>query len=222
MKFDVIIMDPPWQFSDKLTMSETKRGAESNYSVMSNEDIKNLDIKSLSKNDGTILCLWVPSSLLELGLECMKTYGFSQKSTYVWVKCKKEKSLLKIFKKLFKKLFKNDLDKFNIFFNDISNYLTSFGMGRLFRASHELAIVGINNKQIYKKLKNKSQRSVCIAENFKHSQKPDDLHKSLELMFTNSEKLEIFARRQYLGWTCVGNEIDGLDIREAIKQLKDA
>lgn len=27
-----------------------------------------------------------------------------------------------------------------------------------------------------------------------------------------------FARRPYAGWTCLGNEIDGLDIREAISR----
>ncbi len=28
--------------------------------------------------------------------------------------------------------------------------------------------------------------------------------------------LEIFARRHRPGWTCIGNELDGLDIRESL------
>lgn len=81
-------------------------------------------------------------------------------------------------------------------------------MGRLFRQSHELCLIGINNNNIYKKLSNKSQRSVSFGENLKHSAKPEHLQDSLELMFPDKElnKIEIFARRQRPKWFCLGNE----------------
>ena len=219
MKFDVIVIDPPWNFKDALTMSNTKRSAQTNYDTLSFEDIKNLNIKSLSSPDGAILCLWVPSALLDLGLECMKSYGFNFKQTYVWVKCKKRKNLSKIFEKLFTQNF-----NFDDFFENINSYLTSFGMGRLMRASHEIALIGISDKNIYKKLKNKSQRSVCFNENLKHSQKPNDLYKSLELMFPESKYLDVFSRDQKNNWVCVGKESPmtlGEDIKKSIKKLQN-
>ena len=32
-------------------------------------------------------------------------------------------------------------------------------------------------------------------------------------------RIELFARERYEGWECIGNEIDGRDIREAINAL---
>lgn len=34
-------------------------------------------------------------------------------------------------------------------------------------------------------------------------------------------RAELFAREVHPGWVCVGNEIDGMDIRDAIEQLKE-
>jgi N6-adenosine-specific RNA methylase IME4 len=227
VKFNVVISDPPWKFSDGLSMSDVARGADSNYKTMLLEDIKNLDMKSIVDPNGCILAMWVPSSFLQDGMDVMKAYGFEQKQTYIWVKTKKEplkelsdllkKSLLKIKKVSSVKEIKEEVSK--IFTNFDPDKILQFFMGRLFRQTHEICLIGINNKNIYKLLKNKSQRSVCFGQNMKHSQKPDDLHNSLELMFGDLPKIELFARRMKNGWTCLGNEIDGKDIREAIKEV---
>ena len=54
-----------------------------------------------------------------------------------------------------------------------------------------------------------------IAARSIHSRKPDAIHRAIEQRFPGPY-LELFARRQRAGWTCVGNEIDGRDIREAL------
>lgn len=208
-------------------MSNVKRGAEANYNTMTNQDLLSLPIKEIADPDGAILALWVPSSLLPLGLELMRKYGFEFKQTYIWVKVKKEplsllnddfKDLIKqtiteINKSGIKHSVKNIINKF-----DINNVL-SFYMGRLFRQTHEVALIGINNKNIYKKLQNKSQRSVSFEENLKHSVKPEHLQDALELMFAG-QKTEIFARRKRSGWICLGNEVcNGEDIRVSLKNI---
>lgn len=226
MKFQVIAADPPWPFSDKLTMSDVARGAEANYSLMSMKDIKELPIKNYADPNGCILVLWVPSSLLQDGLDTMKAWGFEHKQTYIWVKTKKQplKDAAKLVAKdvvkngLSIKVLKDALNKIVTGFN-LTGTL-AFGMGRLFRQTHEIALVGINNKKIYKLLKNKSQRSVGMAPNLKHSSKPDDVQNSLETMFPGTDKLELFARRHLAGWTCLGNEIcNGEDIRVSLSKL---
>jgi N6-adenosine-specific RNA methylase IME4 len=207
-KYQLIISDPPWSLSDQLKMNENvKRGASSNYSVMSLEDLKNIPIKDIADPDGCILALWVLGSMLGEGMELMKHYGFIQKQTFVWVKIKKEKNLQKILKKNPK----------------LNDDCLSFGMGHTFRQSHEICLIGINNTKIYKKIKNKSQRSVCFAENLGHSTKPNDLHKRLELILPDSDRIELFARRKIDGWTCIGNEVcDGEDINLSLRKLIDA
>ena len=225
-KFEVIVADPPWSFSDRLTMSDVARGAAANYHVMSNKDIEQLPIKNFIQADGSILALWVPSSLLQEGLNTMKAWGFTHKQTYVWVKTRKQKNLDSDFFKSVKKILKAVKVKMplSLVFSNFSVNLyetLAFGMGRLFRQTHEICLIGISSKKIYKQLNNKSQRSVSFGENLRHSAKPEHLQDSLEVMFPKSQKLELFARRHRPGWTCLGDEIcNGEDIRVSLDKLK--
>ncbi len=200
MKFDVILSDPAWTFDDSLAMSSVPRGADANYSTMSIADIAALPVKEVTADDGAVLAMWVPSSMLTEGLHVMKSWGFEQKQTLIWVKTKKEKSLAK-------------LSSSNL------NDSLGFGMGRLFRQCHELCLIGISSTKVYKKLKNKSQRSSFLASNDGHSIKPNHLHESLGKMF-DGPKLEMYARRLYPGWTTIGNEVcGGEDIRTSLEEL---
>lgn len=219
-KVQILCLDPPYGFYDKINMSDVPRGAEANYNVMSNQDILNLPVKEIVDPEGCLLALWVPSSLLSFGLQLMETWGFQQKQTYIWVKTKKEPFI--DFKKwTIKNILKHKqiaYDKFsydraiNSVIDSLSNFslqeALAFGMGRLFRQTHEICLIGINNTKIYKQLQNKSQRSVSFAENLKHSAKPEALQNSLETMFPNLTglKVELFARRQKSGWLCLGNQ----------------
>src|SRR5713101_4046972 len=89
-KFQVIVADCPFSFSDTLTMSDVKRGAEANYSTMTTQQLCDLPIKQIADPDGALLALWVPSSLLEDGMKIMSAWGFIQKQSYIWCKIKKE------------------------------------------------------------------------------------------------------------------------------------
>lgn len=227
--FGVIVADPPWSFKDSLKMSDVARGAAANYRLMTISDIKQLPVKDLISPDGTVLALWVPSSLLQEGLDTMKAWGFKHKQTYVWVKVKKEP-----FKKLIKSsvlLVKAGIDgaikgkRLKQVVSTIMKEMSvrdvlSFGMGRLFRQAHEICLIGTSSNKIYKNLANKSQRSVSFAQNLKHSAKPEDLQDSLDIMFPNGNRLEMFSRRLRPGWTCLGNEIgDCEDIRDSLAKL---
>lgn len=202
MKFDIIVADPPYSFSDQLKMSSTKRGASSNYSTMSAGSLLELPIKNIV-SDNALLALWCPSSLLPLGLQLMTNYKFDLKQTWIWVKTKKEVGST----------------------NDLSSAL-SFGLGRIGRNVHELVLIGTRGS-IYDEVKNKSQRTVFFAPNEKHSKKPEKFQDMLDTIFSNPElkRLEIFARRQRNGWTCIGNECPSTldeDITTSIKRLEDA
>ena len=55
----------------------------------------------------------------------------------------------------------------------------------------------------------------------RHSKKPDEVRRRIGLLMGEVPRVELFARQKYDGWTCLGDEIDGLDIREAIQILKE-
>jgi N6-adenosine-specific RNA methylase IME4 len=98
-------------------------------------------------------------------------------------------------------------------------------MGRLFRQTHELVLIGVRGK-IYNHLENKSQRSVHFYPATKHSVKPELLQDMLENMFPADTNLclELFARRDRKNWICAGNENKstfGEDIRDSITRLKN-
>lgn len=195
----VIVADCPWSFGDRLKMSDVKRGAQSNYSIMTTKDIQALPIKDLADPNGCLLALWCPSALIKDGLDIMSAWGFELKTTYVWVKNKK--------------VLPKDL---------ALDQSLSFGMGRTFRASHEIALIGVNDTDIYQQLENRSQRSVSFAPNLGHSVKPETLQNSLDLMFPKANKLELFARRERKGWTCLGNQCPttiGEDISVSLANL---
>lgn len=217
-KYQVIVADIPWSFSDQLNMSDVKRGAKANYSTMAIEDIKKLPIEKIADANGCLLALWVPSSLLREGIEVMEDYGFHLKTTYIWVKQKKNpfakiiNNFADLFRKKLQKENSNNPPKTQLFNEGISNVsmndMLSFGMGHLLRGCHEICLIGTNSNKIYQQLQNRSQRTVSFAPNLKHSAKPENLQDSLELMFPNSvgKRLEIFGRRLRPGWDVIGNE----------------
>ncbi len=230
MKFHILVADCPWSFSDTLTMSHVKRGAEANYSVMTNQDILDLKVAEVTADDAVLLS-WVPSSLLELGLEVMEKWGFRQTQTLPWIKIKQDP--FKQLKEDLTSAILNEIKKPNFLKSDLGktieqivdkfdlNQILAFGMGRLFRQTHELLLIGVKGK-VYSQLENKSQRSVLFGTNVKHSKKPDELQDRLEVMFPQANKLEIFARRDKSNWTCLGNECPstlGEDIRDSLARL---
>jgi len=54
----------------------------------------------------------------------------------------------------------------------------------------------------------------------KHSTKPNSSYELVEQV-SYGPHVELFARQQRAGWTCLGNAIDGRDITETIKDTSD-
>ena len=55
----------------------------------------------------------------------------------------------------------------------------------------------------------------------KHSKKPHIVREKIVELVGNLPRVELFAREKVDGWVCLVNEIDGLDINEAIKNIKN-
>ena len=235
IKFNIVVADPPWSFSDKLSMSSIKRGADAQYSTLTIEQLKSLPISNIIEDDA-VLALWTVGSQLQEALDVMEAWKFRQTQVFVWVKTKQVpfEKLKYSMNKLWKDL-KETHNALPVIDEIVDSLVTivqefnlsdilSFKMGRIFRQTHEICLIGVRGK-IYKKLLNKSQRSVCFDISKKHSSKTEFLQDKLEIMFGKDAKyLEIFARRQREGWTCVGLECPssiGEPIDISIERLKN-
>ena len=188
MKFHKIIADPPWGFNDKLTMSNVKRGASSQYRTLDLSALKALGrhVEGVCAPDA-VLALWFVSSQVQAAVEVMEAWGFQQKQIWTWAKTKKDGTGL------------------------------AFGMGRLSRNCTENLLLGTRGR-IYKHQASRSERNAFFAPATRHSVKPDEVHAKLDRIFPDLPGLELFARREHPGWTCLGAECpsDGKDIFEAL------
>lgn len=87
------------------------------------------------------------------------------------------------------------------------------GVGAYFISRTQTLLFGYRGKI---DMKTKFRPNVLFAPSRRHSQKPECSYELIEQV-SHPPRLELFARWQREGWTVMGNEIDGLDIREAIK-----
>lgn len=62
-------------------------------------------------------------------------------------------------------------------------------------------------------------KQVIFAPSRKHSAKPPEIRDRIVRLMGNVSRIELFAREKVDGWDCLGNEIDGRDIRDALKDL---
>lgn len=193
-KFGIIVADPPWSFDDKLKYEKKDNTVRGAAGKYPTLDPAAIADLPVGElaAENSILALWVPSSQLLNGIHVMQSWGFEYKQLWIWAKTHK-----------------HDRSKL------------AFGMGRLARNCHEPCLVGVRGKYT-KELANRSQRNVFLHPGLPHSKKPEDLQNSLELMFPERNKIEIFARRHRLGWTCIGNEAPntlGEDVRDSLGNL---
>lgn len=216
MRSNVIVCDAPFSFSDKLAMSKVKRGSAAQYkNTMSIEELKKLDVANLAANDA-LLAFWVPSSLIKEGIEVIEAWGFRLVQSWVWVKTKNEplESLKKTVRKKSTKGQISLIDVNSTIDNLDLNSILTMKMGRTFRQTHEIVLIGVKGR-INSKIVNRSQRSVDLGplvsrNGILHSAKPETLQERLEILFGKNiqNPVELFARRPRIGWNTVGNELD--------------
>lgn len=91
-----------------------------------------------------------------------------------------------------------------------------FGLGNWTRSNSEICIIGTKGRP---KRESKAVKQVCDARIMNHSKKPDEIRERILNLCGDLPRIELFARQRYDGWDCLGNEIDGKDIRDAILEV---
>jgi N6-adenosine-specific RNA methylase IME4 len=85
-RFGVVYADPPWRFQVGSDAGMLAHPAH-HYPTASLDDIKALNVPSISANDA-VLFLWATVPMLPQALEVMTAWGFQYKSAVTWVKDK--------------------------------------------------------------------------------------------------------------------------------------
>jgi N6-adenosine-specific RNA methylase IME4 len=206
MKFPVILADPPVPFKTwgARPGGVNSRTADAHYPTMSWEELYSIGplVESVAADD-CCLFLWLCQPLLLETLDLAKAWGFSKYVTkaFSWAKLTPAKTGFHV------------------------------GMGYWTRANTEDVLLFTRGnptrvrKDVYQLLATLEATPYDVptvnAPVSRHSQKPEVIQDRIERLVAGPY-LELFARRQRPNWTCLGNEIDGRDIREALATLATA
>jgi len=184
VKYNIIYIDPPWEYKDKALAGN--RGAGCKYKTQGLDWIKSLPISDIAGKD-CALFLWITMPHLEHIKDVVNAWGFTYKTcAFTWIKKNKKSN---------------------------TNF---WGMGSWTRANPELLILATKGKP---SRVSAGVHSVVEALVERHSKKPDIFRKKIIELCGDKPRIEIFAREKYEGWDCIGNEIDGKDVFEAIEEL---
>ena len=198
MQYNVILADPPVPFETwgKRPGGIDSRAAEAHYSTMTWADLNALgpSIEAIAAPDACLF-LWMCQPLLIETLVMAKEWGWNYRTkAFTWVKT---------------------------YVGSPSSFFV--GMGYWTRANTEDVLLFTRgnprrtSKRVYQVLATLETPAV-IAPMTRHSEKPDEVQDRIERL-VDGPYCELFARRRRPGWCCLGQELDGLDIRDSLAKL---
>jgi len=90
------------------------------------------------------------------------------------------------------------------------------GLGFWTRSNSEVCLIGTKGQL---KRVSKSVPQICDARIMEHSKKPAEIRERIVELCGELPRVELFARDKVKGWDSLGDEIDGKDIREALREV---
>ena len=90
------------------------------------------------------------------------------------------------------------------------------GLGFWTRSNSEVCLIGTKGQP---KRVSKSVPQICDARIMEHSRKPAEIRERIVELCGELPRIELFARDKVKGWDSLGDEIDGKDIREALREV---
>lgn len=90
------------------------------------------------------------------------------------------------------------------------------GLGFWTRSNSEVCLIGTKGQP---KRVSKSVSQICDARIMEHSRKPAEIRERIVELCGELPRIELFARDKVKGWDSLGDEMDGKDIREALREV---
>jgi len=93
-----------------------------------------------------------------------------------------------------------------------------FGIGYYAKSNQEVCLLGVKGKA-HSLVKSNKVSSFVSTGRTKHSEKPHIFREKIVELFGDLPRIELFARSKTKGWTSIGYDIDGMDIKESLDKL---
>lgn len=211
-KYSIILSDPPWSFDVWSEDTGNGRSPSAHYRTMDLNDICSLPVADIAA-DNCALFLWAVWPRIFDARDVIEAWGFRYVTlAWEWMKLNR------------------------------SGVGWHVGMGYYCRANVEPCLLAVrgnmpvavrnerntiieyeDNAGVFSGLPMGGFLGHClelpmVAPIGRHSQKPAEQYRKIEALYPDLPRVELFARRPVDGWTCLGNEIDGLDITQALTQ----
>jgi len=178
-KYEIIYADPPWDYKQSGSKTNSRGMAKQHYKTMKTEDICNMPISRI-KTDNAVCVMWATFPNIKEALKVMEAWGFIYKTVcFVWIKKNKK------------------------------SWTNFWGMGAYTRANAEICLLGISKKtKASEMVKSHGIHSVIEAPIEKHSKKPDIFREKIIELFGELPRVELFAREQNDEWDVFGDEVE--------------
>jgi N6-adenosine-specific RNA methylase IME4 len=179
--YTVIYADPPWAYDD--TCDAGQRGAAHKYHVMNDADITALPVGDITAKD-SILFMWATYPKLREAFDVIDGWGFTYKTNaFTWVKY--DHSLTKPF----------------------------WGMGHWTRSNAEICLLAVKGKPTRVDAGVSSVMETLLPDTLRapiagHSEKPNEVRTRIVELVGDVPRIELFARKRYLGWDAWGNQVN--------------
>lgn len=177
-KYNIIYADPPWEYRQSGSKTNSRGMAKQHYETMSTEDIAKIPVRNIATDDA-VCFMWATFPNIDQALILMKAWGFEYKTAaFVWVKKNK----------------KSD-----------TNF---WGMGAWTRANAEVCLIGISKyTKATECVKSHAVHQIIESPIERHSKKPDETRERIIQLLGDVPRIELFARQCAEGWDCWGNEV---------------
>ena len=213
-KFDIALFDIPWVYEVWDEPTGGGRTASRHYKTQDPEYFYDLPVLDLM-NDNALIFQWVTYPNLSQVFPLVEAWNlrarrkrdrFEYKTGFAtWAKLNRR--WLNTAKRLLREGV-TDAALEEIMVKCFAN-----GNGFYTMANCEpLLIFGRGNLSADLKRMTKAERHFQAHPVEEHSKKPDAFQEMINRVFPKARKLEVFARRELPGWTCMGNELSGNDI----------
>lgn len=181
-KYDIIYADPPWSYYNDMSVGPdctTIRGMRRPpYPVLSTKDICNIPVGRIAKED-CILFIWTTDYHLFRCMQVIEEWGVTYKTIgFVWAKKTKQGKQV------------------------------SFMGAYTKKSGCEICLIATKGRNAHKLVVRHNINSFIEHPRCEHSRKPDVIRDSITaLVGEEPSKIELFARQQFEGWDCWGNEV---------------
>lgn len=192
-KYSILYCDVPWSFyndSTALPDCTTVKGMRRPpYKVMASDEIAALPIQNIVA-DNALLFMWTTDYHLEKCLKIINSWSFTYKTIgFYWQKTNKK--------------------------GEPVCFMGAYTM----KSGVELCLLATRGKDAHKLVKKHNIRSLITHPRTEHSKKPDEVRDRIVELCGDVPRIEIFGRQRTDGWDVIGNEIDGKDISESLRDL---